>query len=325
MATPLSILDLVHVRPGKNIKDAIDNSVAIAQEAERQGFTRVWYAEHHNMATIASSATAVLIGHVANHTTSIRLGSGGVMLPNHAPLVIAEQFGTLASIHGDRIDLGLGRAPGTDQMTMRALRRSNAAADSFPQDVQELASYLGSERADSDINAYPGRGTNVPLYILGSSHFGAQLAAQLGLPYAFASHFAPTHLETAARLYRENYQPSERHPEPYFIAAMNGIAAPTTEEAIAEANETFELRVQALIGRNRQFSEADKQLLLASPAAEQVRTMLQYTAAGTAREVADYIERFAERVQADEVMTTLASASGESQLHTLQLLGAARA
>lgn len=276
------------------------------------------------MATIASSATAVLIGHVADHTSTIRLGSGGIMLPNHSPLVIAEQFGTLATIHGSRIDLGLGRAPGTDQHTLRALRRSPAAAENFPQDVRELASYLGADRNDSDINAYPGRGTNVPLYILGSSHFGAQLAAQLGLPYAFASHFAPTHLESAAKLYRDNYQPSEAHPEPHFIAAMNAIAAPTSAEAIDEANETFELRVQALIGRNRQFSETEKNLLLVSPAADQVRTMLQYTAAGTAAEVSDYIDRFAERVQADEVMMTLASPSGAGQLRTLKLLGSQR-
>ncbi|AKK02719.1 LLM class flavin-dependent oxidoreductase [Corynebacterium epidermidicanis] len=322
--TKLSILDLVHVRKGANIKDAIDNSVQIAQEAEKQGFTRVWYAEHHNMATIASSATAVLIGHVADHTTSIRLGSGGVMLPNHSPLIIAEQFGTLATIHGDRIDLGLGRAPGTDQVTLRALRRSPAAAESFPQDVLELQDYLSNNRDDSQVNAYPGHGTEVPLYILGSSRFGAQLAAQLGLPYAFASHFAPTHLETAARLYRESYQPSERHPEPYFIAALNSIAADTAEEAVVEANQTFELRVEALVGRNRKFTDTDRQLLMASPAAEQVRTMLQYTAVGTAEDVSEYIDRFAQRVQADEVITTLASPTPQGQLRTLKLLGAAR-
>ncbi|QGU02486.1 hypothetical protein CKALI_08130 [Corynebacterium kalinowskii] len=315
----ISVLDLVHVHPGTPIKEAINNSVRIAQEAEQQGFQRVWYAEHHNMPTIASSATSVLIGHVADHTTKIRLGSGGVMLPNHSPLVIAEQFGTLATIHGDRIDLGLGRAPGTDQMTLRALRRSPAAAENFPADIVELQEFLGD--GTQHINAYPGRGTNVPLYILGSSLFGAELAARLGLPYAFASHFAPTHLRQVAMVYRDNYQPSERHPEPYFIAALNAIVSEDENEAIAEANETFELRVEALVGRNRKFSEADKQLLMVSPAAEQVRTMLQYTAVGKPDQVAEYFRDFATEYQADELITTLASPSVEGQLRTLTLLG----
>lgn len=319
MTLPVSILDLVHVRPGTDIKEAIANSVRIAQEAEKQGFKRVWYAEHHNMPTIASSATSVLIGHVADHTTSIRLGSGGVMLPNHSPLVIAEQFGTLATIHGNRIDLGLGRAPGTDQMTLRALRRSPAAAENFLADVVELQEFLGT--GNQQINAYPGRGTNVPLYILGSSLFGAQLAAKLGLPYAFASHFAPTHLKQAAMVYRDNYQPSERNPEPYFIAALNAIVSEDPGEAIEEANETFELRVQALVGRNRKFSETDKQLLIQSPAADQVRSMLQYTAVGKPAEVAQYFRDFAAEYQADELITTLASPNLEGQLRTATLLG----
>ncbi|MFV8380619.1 LLM class flavin-dependent oxidoreductase [Corynebacterium hindlerae] len=317
----ISILDLVHVRPGMTIQSAIANSVRIAQEAEQYGFHRVWYAEHHNMPTIASSATSVLIGHVANHTSTIRLGSGGVMLPNHSPLVIAEQFGTLATIHGPRIDLGLGRAPGTDQVTLRALRRSPAAAEHFPADVAELQSLLGEGRSTTDVNAYPGRGTNVPLYILGSSLFGAELAAKLGLPYAFASHFAPTHLKQAAHVYRDNYQPSEAHPEPHFIAALNAIVSDDPNQAVAEAEESFRLRVEALIGRNRKFSESDKQLLLASPAAEQVRQMLRYTAVGKPAEVAQYFREFAGEVQADELITTLAAPSVEGQLRTLRLLG----
>lgn len=318
MTLSVSILDLVHVRPGTDIKEAIANSVKIAQVAEHRGYTRVWYAEHHNMPTIASSATSVLIGHVADQTNTIRLGAGGVMLPNHSPLVIAEQFGTLATIHGDRIDLGLGRAPGTDQMTLRALRRSPAAAENFPADIAELQQYLGA--GTTGINAYPGIGTNVPLYILGSSLFGAQLAAKMGLPYAFASHFAPTHLKHAAQVYRDSYQPSEAHPEPYFIAALNSIVSEDSNEAIEEANQAFELRVQAFSGRGRQLSDSDKQLLYVSPLADQVRSMMQYTAVGKPAEAAEYFREFAADVQADELITTLASPTVDGQLRTLTLL-----
>ncbi|MCB0994760.1 MAG: MsnO8 family LLM class oxidoreductase, partial [Acidimicrobiales bacterium] len=190
----VSILDLAIVGRGESVADALAHSVAVAQRAETLGYHRIWYAEHHNMAAIASSATSVLIAHVAAHTTSIRLGSGGVMLPNHSPLVIAEQFGTLASLHPGRIDLGLGRAPGTDQNTMRAMRVDPMAAERFPQDVLELQGYLRGESLVPGVEASPGAGTDVPLYILGSSLFGAQLAAKLGLPYGFASHFAPGHL-----------------------------------------------------------------------------------------------------------------------------------
>lgn len=323
MTLQLSILDLVHVRPGADIKQAIENSVRIAQAAEQEGYLRVWYAEHHNMPTIASSATSVLIGHVADQTSSIRLGAGGVMLPNHSPLVIAEQFGTLATIHGDRIDLGLGRAPGTDQVTMRALRRGATSSDTFPADVVELQTLLGS--GTSTVNAYPGKDTNVPLYILGSSLFGAELAAKLGLPYAFASHFAPTHLRQAGKVYRDSYQPSEHHPEPYFIAALNTIASDDEAEAIQEADTTFQLRVEALIGRGRQFSDADKQLLMSSPAADQVRNMMRHTAVGKPAAVADYIREFAAEHQANEVITTLASPHIDGQLRTLKLLQKAMA
>ncbi|CAN5741001.1 hypothetical protein BH24ACT6_BH24ACT6_06370 [soil metagenome] len=190
----LSVLDLAFVGPGESVAQSLQGSVALAQLAERLGYRRVWYAEHHNIESIASSATAVLIAHVAAHTKRIRLGAGGIMLPNHSPLVIAEQFGTLATLHPGRIDLGLGRAPGSDQNTMRAMRRSPQSADTFPDDVLELDGYLSGETRIPGVHATPGRGTNVPLYILGSSLFGAQLAAMLGLPYAFASHFAPAEL-----------------------------------------------------------------------------------------------------------------------------------
>src|ERR1700712_3869955 len=199
---PLSILDLAAVGPGESIADSFAGSVGLAQAAERLGYTRIWYAEHHNIRSIASSATSVLIAHIAAHTETIRLGAGGIMLPNHSPLTIAEQFGTLETLHPGRIDLGLGRAPGSDQNTMRALRRDPMSSDSFPQDVLELQGYLSGPTRIPGVEATPGKGTNVPLYILGSSLFGARLAAALGLPYAFASHFAPYELQEAVRIYR---------------------------------------------------------------------------------------------------------------------------
>src|SRR5699024_7607334 len=225
MSLPLSILDLATVGRDESVAESLANSVALARRAEELGYRRVWYAEHHNMPRIASSATSVLIAHVAAHTSSIRLGSGGVMLPNHAPLTIAEQFGMLATLHPDRIDLGLGRAPGTDQNTMRALRRDGSSAESFPRDVQELQGYLRDETLIEGVNAIPGRGTNVPLYVLGSSLFGAKLAAAMGLPYSFASHFAPDSLESAVAAYRNEFQPSEQLAEPHVIAGLNIIAA----------------------------------------------------------------------------------------------------
>ncbi|WGI23034.1 LLM class flavin-dependent oxidoreductase [Amylibacter sp. IMCC11727] len=226
-----SLLDLSPIPEGKTEADALANTVKLAQAAERFGYHRYWMAEHHNMPGIASAATSVVIGHVAGATNTIRVGAGGIMLPNHAPLVIAEQFGTLATLYPDRIDLGLGRAPGTDMATARALRRHMAPEDSFPQDVAELIGYFG----DSDgarVQAIPGRGTHVPVWILGSSLYGAQLAAHLGLPYAFASHFAPAMLEEAAEIYRRSFQPSDWLAQPYFMMAAGVCAADTDEEAV---------------------------------------------------------------------------------------------
>src|SRR5919205_461446 len=215
MRFPLSVLDLAPIAPGDTVGEAIAASVALAQRAEEAGFGRVWYAEHHNMPTIASSATSVLMAHVGAHTSSIRLGAGGVMLPNHSPLTIAEQFGTLEAVHPGRIDLGLGRAPGSDQNTTYALRRDPRSADRFPQDVLELQGYLAGETRVHGVDAVPGKGSNVPLYILGSSMFGATLAAALGLPYAFASHFAPQMLEAAVATYRHEFKPSAQLDAPY--------------------------------------------------------------------------------------------------------------
>ena len=229
--TRYSLLDLSPIPAGSSAADALANSLDLSQHAERWGFTRHWLAEHHNMPGIASAATSVVIGHIASGTSTIRVGAGGIMLPNHAPLVIAEQFGTLATLYPDRIDLGLGRAPGTDQTTAWALRRNLAGADDFPRDVIELMGFLGDTAPGQPVRAVPGEGTHVPIYMLGSSLYGAELAAELGLPYAFASHFAPAALEQAVALYRSRFKPSERLKKPYFILATNAFAAESNGEA----------------------------------------------------------------------------------------------
>lgn len=319
----LSLIDFATVHKGERPGDAYSRSVEWAQKAEKLGYKRIWYAEHHNMKSIASSAPAVLIAHVAAHTESINLGAGGVMLPNHAPLVIAEQFGTLAEMHPGRIDLGLGRAPGTDQMTLRALRREPSAAEHFPNDVAELAGYFSDESRIPGVEATPGKNTNVPLYILGSSLFGAQLAAHMGLPYSFASHFAPAALEQAVRVYRENYRPSERHPEPYVIAAVNVTAADTEEEANQQAERVKRARVRAMAGRGRTLSEEELDMLVDSPAGAQILSMLQYWAKGTPTQVREYLDDFANLADADELMIALNSTSTEESLRSMELLAQA--
>src|SRR3954467_8164825 len=248
MPIPLSILDLAPISRGETASSSIAASVALAQRAEEAGYARVWYAEHHNMASIASSATSVLIAHVGAQTQSIRLGAGGVMLPNHAPLTIAEQFGTLAAMYPGRIGLGLGRAPGSDQNTMYALRRNPSSADTFPQDVLELQGYLTGNTRVPGVDAIPGKGTGVPLYVLGSSLFGAHLAAALGLPYAFASHFAPQALEAAVATYRREFKPSAQLEAPYVIAGVNVIAADTDAEAQEQLRTTRRLRATGIFG-----------------------------------------------------------------------------
>jgi luciferase family oxidoreductase group 1 len=228
---PFSVLDLAYVPGGSTPADALRHSRELAQRAEALGYTRFWLAEHHNAIGIASAATAVVIGYVAEGTRTIRVGSGGVMLPNHAPLVIAEQFGTLEALYPGRIDLGLGRAPGTDQLTVQALRRHPMSAESFPQDVLELQAFLGPVQPGQAVRAVPGAGSRVPLWILGSSLFGAELAAALGLPYAFASHFAPDALLPALQVYRANFRPSEQLQRPYAMAGVNVVAADGDDEA----------------------------------------------------------------------------------------------
>ena len=243
------MLDLVSVREGGTVAEALKIALRTAQHAETLGFTRYWLAEHHNMAGIASSATAVLVGHIAGGTSRIRVGSGGVMLPNHAPLVVAEAFGTLAELYPGRIDLGLGRAPGTDPTTMRALRRSRVeTADDFPQDVAELQRLLGPAEPGQRLVATPGAGTNVPIWLLGSSLFSAQLAAERGLPYAFASHFAPRFLHQAIDLYRNLYRPSAAWPKPHVAIGVPLIAAPTDDEAEYLASSTYQRVLGILTG-----------------------------------------------------------------------------
>lgn len=229
--TQYSILELGRTRQGSDRRAALDGARELARHAEALGYARFWIAEHHNMPSVTTSATSVVIAHVAGGTSTIRVGSGGIMLPNHAPYVIAEQFGTLATLFPGRIDLGLGRAPGTDQLTLRALRRNPADAEHFPQDVQELQAFLAPARPGQRIEAVPGSGTEVPIWILGSSLFGAQLAAELGLPYGFASHFAPQALDMALEVYRARFKPSAQQATPYALVGVNIIAAPTDEEA----------------------------------------------------------------------------------------------
>ena len=322
---PLSLLDLAVVGPRETVRDSLQGSVRLAQRAEQLGYRRVWYAEHHNMSAIASSATAVLIAHVAANTERIRLGSGGVMLPNHSPLVIAEQFGTLAALHPGRIDLGLGRAPGTDQNTVRALRRDPRAAESFPQDVVELQAFLGDATAVPGVNATPGRGSHVPLYILGSSLFGAQLAAMLGLPYAFASHFSPQGLQEAVRIYRERFVPSEQLAEPYVIAGVNAIVAESDEQAQAALETRRRSLAKALFGRqDRTLDDGDIEQILQGPQGQHVDQMLTYTALGRPEEARTYLAAFRAHADADELLVAHHAESVEGRLRSMDLLGVAK-
>lgn len=324
MSPTLSILDLAFVAPGEPAGSALSKTVALAQLAERLDFARVWYAEHHNIPMIASSATSVLIAHVAAHTKKIRLGAGGIMLPNHSPLVIAEQFGTLACLHPDRIDLGLGRAPGTDPTTSRALRVDPMASDAFPDDVLELQGFLGDVSLVPGVEATPGKGTNVPLYILGSSLFGARLAAKLGLPYAFASHFAPQALEEAVAIYRRSFQPSKQLEKPYVIAGLNVIAADTEEEAQSYFEIVQRQRARALLAKGRTLTDEEVDLILETPSGLAIRAMARYSAVGTTSDVATYVSRFAARANADEIMTVHPSPSVEARLRSVELLARAK-
>jgi len=302
--TKFSILDLVHVNQGSSPKEALNSSLKLAQRAEEFGYERLWVAEHHNMPSIASAATSVVIGYLASGTKKIRVGAGGIMLPNHSPLVIAEQFGTLATLYPGRIDLGLGRAPGTDQKTLSALRRDPMSSNSFPQDVQELQAYFADPSEDQKIQAVPGSGLHVPLWILGSSTFGAQLAAALGLPYAFASHFAPASLMEAIHIYRENFKPSKQLQKPYVMVGVNAIAADTDEEA----KLLFTSLQQAFSNLHRGYRGGflppieDIETYWSSQERMMASQMLAYSVVGSMDTVNKGLKKFIDVTKADELM-----------------------
>jgi len=321
MSVPFSMLDLARVVEGGNIAQSFADCVSTAQAAESLDYNRIWYAEHHNMASVASSATSVLIAHIASQTKTIRLGSGGIMLPNHSPLTIAEQFGTLATLHPGRIDLGLGRAPGGDQNVIRALRKdAPQAASRFPQDVQELLAYLDTPEENTlPVRAIPGEGTQVPIWILGSSLFGAQLAAHLGLPYAFASHFAPQYLFEAAEIYRRDFKPSKHLDKPYFMMACNVFAAETEDEAQFH----FSTLIQAFIGiitNQRGLIPAPvEDLQVPAEIAPHVDSMLQGSAVGTPDQVAQRLASFQEQLQPDEYIISMPFYEHETRLKSMEL------
>ena len=299
-----SLLDLAPIPEGSDATQAMRNSVELARAAEALGFHRYWLAEHHNMPGIASSATAVMIGHIAGATSTMRIGAGGIMLPNHSPLVIAEQFGTLATLHGPRIDLGLGRAPGTDMATARALRRNKTAQDTFPQDVVEVMGFLGDPQEGQPIHAIPGEGTKVPVWILGSSLYGAQLAAHLGLPYAFASHFAPDALGEAAEIYRRGFQPSAVLDRPRFMMAMNVFAADDAAEATRLKTSMQQAFIRLRSGQPGKLPRpVDRIADVAEP--QWIRAVdhaLSVSATGTAEMVHDQAAKLIETYRPDEVI-----------------------
>ncbi len=301
---PFSILDLSPIAAGKTAADALHNSLNLAQHAERWGYHRYWLAEHHNMPGIASAATAVVIGYIAGGTTTIRVGSGGVMLPNHSPYVIAEQFGTLATLYPDRIDLGLGRAPGTDQHTARALRRDASSADSFPHDVLELQAYLEPAVAGQRIQAVPGAGTQVPLWLLGSSLFSARLAAQFGLPFAFAAHFAPDDLMQALTIYRKHFKPSSQLAKPYAMVVVSVFAADTDAQARRQFTSVQQSFINLRRGNPGQVPAPIDDITNYGCAAEiaLIDRALAYAVVGSASAVERGLRKVIEETQADELM-----------------------
>lgn len=323
---PLSVLDLAPIVEGGDAAQSFRTTVSLARHVERLGYRRFWLAEHHSIAGIASAATAVLIGHVAGATSTIRVGAGGIMLPNHAPLVIAEQFGTLGTLYPDRIDLGVGRAPGSDQVTARALRRNLMGdADSFPQDVIELMAYFRPAEPGQTVVAIPGEGVDVPVWILGSSLYGAQLAAHLGLPYAFASHFAPQQLDQAAEIYRAAFRPSERLDRPYFMPALNVFAAATGEEARYHFTSAQQKFLDLRLGRRSKLSAPVEGFAeqLDPGALSMIDQFLACSVVGDPDTVARGLKAFAERTGADEIIVTSAFHDHEAQLRSFQITAAA--
>jgi luciferase family oxidoreductase group 1 len=319
-----SVLDLSPIRQGGSAGEALRNTLDLAQHAERWGYRRFWLAEHHNMPGIASAATSVVIAHVAAGTKTITLGAGGIMLPNHAPLVIAEQFGTLEALHPGRIELGLGRAPGTDMLTLRALRRSYESADTFPDDVVELMHWFKPAPPEQAVRAVPGNGQHVPIWILGSSTFGAQLAAQLGLPYAFASHFAPAQLMDAIEIYRARFRPSERLAKPHVMLGVNVIAADTTDQARLLRTSLLQAFVNLRRGRPGELPPPDAGFEQTMNGAERamVDSMLACSVWGDAATVTEGLRAFQRRTGADELMLTAHVYDHRARLRTYEIAAA---
>ncbi|CAG4969504.1 LLM class flavin-dependent oxidoreductase [Novilysobacter luteus] len=323
----LSILELGRVREGGDRRTALDEARALARHAEGWGYRRFWIAEHHNMPAVTTAATSLVIAHVAAGTSTIRVGAGGIMLPNHAPYIIAEQFGTLATLFPGRIDLGLGRAPGTDQATVRALRRDPGSADRFPQDVLELQAWLGPVAPGQRIEAVPGSGTEVPLWILGSSLFGAQLAAELGLPYGFASHFAPQMLDQALSVYRSRFRPSAQLDRPYVLAGINVIAAPTDDEARYLATSQ-QMSFAGIFRGERRLTQPpidDIERYWTPQEKQQASQMLGGSVVGSPDTVRAGLRAFAERTDADELMVVSDVFDFGLRLRSFEMIAAANA
>lgn len=317
--TPISVLDLAMVPFGKNAAQTFQNSTALAQLTESLDYNRYWLAEHHNMEGIASTATAVLIGHIASQTSKIRVGSGGIMLPNHAPLVVAEQFGTLATLFPNRIDLGLGRAPGTDQLTASALRRDLNAAMDFSGNVQELQQYLSASNANKKVRAFPGEGLDIPIWILGSSTDSAYLAASLGLPYAFASHFAPAQLFEAIAIYRKNFKPSVQLESPYVMPCINVIASSTDAEA-AHLATSFKRLFLGIITGNRQKLAPPSTFEIDPMEEAALQQMIRFTFTGGPDKIGMELQRFIEVTGADELMITSPIYDHEARMESYRIV-----
>ena len=304
---PFSVLDLATIVEGETPADAFKRSWSLAQQAERLGYTRYWFAEHHNMESVASAATAVLIGHIAAGTKHIRVGAGGVMLPNHAPLIIAEQFGTLAWLYPNRIDLGLGRAPGTDPVTSYALRRNlKGDVDEFPRDVFELINYLAPRDESARVRAIPGEGTEVPVWLLGSSTYSAQLAAMMGLPFGFASHFAPTYLLDALEIYHKQFSLSKFLQQPYALACVNVVAADTNEEAEFLATSFYQMALGMIRNKRRPLQPpvVNMENIWSDAEHNAIQQMMKYTFIGDSKSVNDQLQSFLNTTAVDEIMIT---------------------
>ncbi len=320
---PYSILELAILREGHDAGDAYARSLALAQLGEKLGYSRMWLAEHHNMAYVGSAAPAILISYLAQGTSSIRIGSGGIMLPNHSPLIVAEQFGTLATLYPGRIDLGLGRAPGTDQTTAKAIRRGRVeTVHDFPEDLETLQNYLSDDNMDARVRAFPGEGLDIPIYLLGSSMHSAELAATKGLPYAFASHFAPAYFFNAMQHYKANFKPSELQSRPHFIACVNVIAAETDEEAHYLATSFYQMALGIVRGKSYPLRKPVESMdnIWSEQEAAAIQNMMACTFIGSKATVKADLERFMEQTDIDELMVTTNIYDSSKRLYSFELL-----